>query len=111
MQIGFIYSGGMTEYSDGDDADTILRHEDEALDDVKRRRTTPIVTRRHSMLRGLLWRSKDQRGRPADSRRLPHPADRVRDIGLRRIAQSPPLARYPLLRAVRGVITTADLFL
>lgn len=41
MQIGFIYSGGMTEYSDGDDADTILRHEDEALDDVKRRRTDP----------------------------------------------------------------------
>jgi hypothetical protein len=46
----------MTEYSDGDDADTILRRADEALDDAKQRRTTPIVIRRRSMLRGLLRR-------------------------------------------------------
>lgn len=59
VQIGFTYSGGMTEYSAGDDADTILRRADEALDDAKRRRTTPIVTRRRSMLRELLRRSKD----------------------------------------------------
>ena len=61
VQIGFTYSGGMTGYSDGDNAATILRRADEALADAKRRSTNRIVTRRHSVLRRLLRSSKRHR--------------------------------------------------
>ena len=58
---GFTYSCGMTQYSAGDRAETILRRADEALYEAKSRGKDRIVTRRHSFLRGLLGRSKGHR--------------------------------------------------
>ena len=61
VRVGFTYSCGMTQYSDGDRAETILRRADEALYEAKWRGKDRIVTRRHSFLRGLLGRSKGHR--------------------------------------------------
>ena len=54
VQMGFTYSCGITHYTDGDRADTILRGADEALQEAKRMGTDQVVSRRHSFLRGLL---------------------------------------------------------
>ena len=54
VQMAFTYSCGMTRYTNGNRADTILRRADAALQDAKRRGTDQSVIRRHSFLRGLL---------------------------------------------------------
>ena len=61
VRVSFTYSCGMTQYTDGDRADTLLRRADEALYEAKWRGKDQIVTRRHSFLRGLLGRSKGHR--------------------------------------------------
>ena len=61
VRVGFTYSCGLTQYADGDRAETILRRADEALYEAKWRGKDRIVTRRHSFLRNLLGRSKGHR--------------------------------------------------
>ena len=61
VRVSFTFSCGMTQYTNGDRADTILRRADEALYDAKWRGKDRIVTRRHSFLRDLLGRSKGHR--------------------------------------------------
>ncbi len=64
VQVGFTYSGGMTQYVDGDSVASILRRTDGALREAQRRGKDRIVIRRPSFFRGLFHRSTDHRNQP-----------------------------------------------